>query len=90
MYRYSLLVLFALCGCSTSGGLDGRTAPRGGSTEDSLLSAIRRPPPQRANIPPSLTTSVSQPEPQPEPETQPQPLPPNASIEQRPTTPDRT
>ena len=62
MHRCLPLLLFAVCGCST---LDAHVSPKGGS-EDSLLTAIRRPPPQQADIAPSVTNSPSQPRPAPQ------------------------
>ena len=78
MHRCLLLLLFAVCGCST---LEAHVGPKGGS-EDSLLTAIRRPPPQQADIAPSVTTAPSQPQPAPQPHS--------ASTERRLASPDRT
>ena len=44
MHRSVLFVLFAVCGCSSHDALDAGMNPAADSGEDSLISAIRRPP----------------------------------------------
>jgi hypothetical protein len=57
MHRCILLLFFAVCGCSTPGALDAKLAPTAGSKDDSLITALRRPPPQRADLAPSVANS---------------------------------
>jgi hypothetical protein len=54
MHRYVPLALLAVCSCSGSDGLDTRLKPMVGSSENTLLAAMRRPPDGRTDLAPNV------------------------------------
>ncbi len=56
MSRYILPALLFVCGCSSADTLDARLKPVVGRDEATLLTAMRRPPDERTDAGPGVST----------------------------------